>query len=91
MFGVCAECDGRTVGIRRIVGGLFFEVVDVAFVTGHQKRGFGRMIMEALPSWRHDNAPPTTYVSFYERYGFRVRTPESSGMSSMTLRAAQSL
>jgi GNAT superfamily N-acetyltransferase len=96
VFGVCVERDGRVVGIGRIVGdgGLFFEVVDVAVVPVHQKRGLGKMIMDTLTSWLHDNAPPTAYVKliadvgttgFYEKYGFRIRTPESSGMSFMTL------
>ena len=96
VFGVCVERDGRVVGIGRIVGdgGLFFEVVDVAVLPEHQRTGLGKMIMDALTSWLRDNTPPTAYVKliaevgttgFYERYGFRVRTPESSGMSFMTL------
>ena len=102
VFGVCVERDGQVVGIGRIVGdgGLFFEVVDVAVVPEHQRRGLGQMIMDALTSWLRDNAPQDAYVKlisdegttgFYERYGFEVRTPESSGMSFMTLRSAQSL
>jgi hypothetical protein len=52
------------------------------------------MIMNALTSWLRDNAPQDAYVKliadegttgFYEKYGFRIRTPESSGMSFMTL------
>ena len=96
VFGVCVECDGQIVGIGRIVGdgALFFEVVDVAVLPAHQKRGLGTMIMDALTSWLRENAPRGAYVKliadkgttgFYERYGFRIRTPESSGMSFMTL------
>ena len=64
VFGVCVERDGRVVGIGRIVGdgGLFFEVADVAVLPEHQKRGLGRMIMDALASWLCDNTPPTAYV-----------------------------
>ncbi|MDP9409585.1 MAG: hypothetical protein M3Q49_20590 [Actinomycetota bacterium] len=45
-------------------------------------------------SWLRHNAPPTAFVSlvadeglsgFYERYGFRVRTPKSPG-TSLTIR-----
>ncbi len=52
------------------------------------------MVMDALLSWLGGNAPPGAYVQlvaaegttgFYEGYGFRVRTPETSGMSFMTL------
>lgn len=94
VFGVCVESGGRVVGIGRIVGdgGLFFEVVDVTVGPEHQEEGLGAKIVGALMSWLRDNAPPTAYVKliateetteFYERYGFRVRTPESSDISLM--------
>jgi GNAT superfamily N-acetyltransferase len=82
IFGVCVENRGD--------GGLFFEVVDIAVVPEHQKKGLGKMIMDALMSWLTVNAPPTAFVSliaddglsrFYERFGFRVRPPEAPGMS----------
>ena len=96
LFGVCVESGGRVVGIGRIIGdgGLFFQVVDVAVVPEHQGEGLGAMVMDALLSWLRDNASPNAYVQlvaeegttgFYERYGFKVRTPESSGISFMTL------
>ncbi len=96
LFGVCVEREGRVVGIGRVIGdgGLFFQVVDVAVLPGHQKKGLGAKIMEALTSWLGESAPSGAYVqlvadegtcAFYERYGFRVRTPEDSGMSFMTL------
>ena len=95
LFGVRVESGGRVVGIGRIIGdgGLFFQVVDIAVVPEHQRQGLGAMIMGALVSWLHVNAPADAYVQlvanegttmFYEEYGFRVRTPESSGMSFMT-------
>lgn len=94
VFGVCIEGDGEVVGIGRIVGdgGLFFEVVDIAVLPEHQKRGLGAMVMEALMTWLHESAPPTAFVSliadeglpgFYERYGFEVRTQASPGMSQV--------
>ncbi len=96
LFGVCVESDGRVVGIGRIIGdgGLFFQVVDVAILPEHQGEGLGARIMYALMSWLRNNAPTDAYVQliaeegavrFYEIYGFRVRTPEGSGMSFMTL------
>ena len=96
LFGVCVERERQIVGIGRIVGdgALFFEVVDVTVLPSHQRRGLGKMVMDALTSWLRDNAPRDAYVKliaeggttgFYERYGFRTRTPESSGMSFMTL------
>ena len=71
-------------GIGRIIGdgGLFFRVV--AVFPEHQKKGLGAKIMEALTSWLGERAPSGAYVqliagegtsTFYEKYGFRVRTP----------------
>jgi GNAT superfamily N-acetyltransferase len=92
VFGVCVEDRDEVVGIGRVIGdgGLFFEVVDIAVVPEHQKKGLGKMIMDALMSWLTVNAPPTAFVSliadeglsgFYGRYGFRERPPEAPGMS----------
>ncbi len=46
VFGVCVEAEGRVVGIGRILGGggLFFQVVDVAVLPEHQKKGLGAKI-----------------------------------------------
>jgi len=101
VFGVCVENRGEAVGIGRVIGdgGLFFEV-DIAVVPEHQKKGLGKTIMDALTSWLTVNAPPTAFVSliadeglsgFYERYGFRVRSPEAPGMSLKIAREGQSL
>jgi len=95
LFGVCAESGGRVVGIGRIIGdgGLFFQVVDVAVVPEHQGAGLGAAVMDTLMSWLRENASAGAYVQlvaaegttrFYEKYGFRVRTPETSGTSFMT-------
>jgi GNAT superfamily N-acetyltransferase len=92
LFCACVEDRGELVGLGRVIGdgGLFFEVVDIAVVPQHQKKGLGKMIMDALMSWLTVNAPPTAFVSliadeglsgFYERYGFRARPPEAPGMS----------
>jgi GNAT superfamily N-acetyltransferase len=96
VFGVCVEAEGHIVGIGRIIGdgGLFFQVVDVAVLPEHQKKGLGTKIMQALTSWLRENTPSGAYVQliadegtpgFYEKFGFRVRTPESSDMTFMTL------
>lgn len=96
LFGVCVERDEHVVGIGRIIGdgGLFFQVVDVAVLPEHQKKGLGARIIQALKSWLGEHAPSGAYVQliadegttgFYEKYGFRVRMPEDSGMSFMTM------
>jgi len=96
LFGVCVESEGSIVGIGRIIGdgGFFFQVVDVAVVPERQGEGLGARVMDALTSRLRGSASSEAYVQliaaegttgFYERYGFRVRTPEVSGMSFMSL------
>ncbi|MCA8279669.1 GNAT family N-acetyltransferase [Burkholderia cepacia] len=92
LFSVVAYCDGVPVGIGRVIGdgGCFFEIVDIAVLPAHQKKGVGDLIMRALMGYVHENAPPTAYVSlmadhgtpkFYERYGFQPSSlPEKAGM-----------
>jgi hypothetical protein len=69
LFGVCVESDERVVGIGRIIGdgGLFFQVVDVAFVPEHQREELGAMVMDTLMSWLRDNASTDAYVQLIRR------------------------
>lgn len=94
LFAVCAVREGATVGMGRVVGdgGVCFDIVDVAVLLAHQKRGVGHLIMTALMRYIHETARPTAWVNlmagpgvapFYERYGFEIRGPERPGMSFM--------
>lgn len=92
LFSVVAYWESAPVGIGRVIsdGGCFFEIVDIAVLPAHQKKGVGDLIMRALMRYIHENAPPTAYVSlmadhgtpkFYERYGFQPSVlPEKAGM-----------
>ncbi|UTV58497.1 GNAT family N-acetyltransferase [Burkholderia arboris] len=92
LFSVVAYWGSVPVGIGRVIGdgGCFFEIVDIAVLPAHQKKGVGDLIMRALMRYIHENAPPTAYVSlmadhgtpkFYERYGFQPSVPpEKAGM-----------
>lgn len=92
IFGVMVFLEDRPVGIGRIIGdgGCFFEITDMAVLPEHQKKGIGKMIMDALVNWLNRNAPSTAYVSlmadhgtpnFYARFGFTMaELPKSSGM-----------
>ncbi|WP_175965594.1 GNAT family N-acetyltransferase [Burkholderia sp. BCC0322] len=92
LFSVVAYCDGVPVGIGRVIGdgGCFFEIVDIAVLPAHQKKGVGDQMMRALMGYIHEHAPPTAYVSlmadhgtpkFYARYGFQPSLlPEKAGM-----------
>ena len=93
LFGVVVYHKETPVGIGRVVGdgGCFFEVVDIAVIPAHQKRGVGDLIMKAIMNYIHETAPSTAYVSlmadhhtphFYERYGFKLsEMPKAAGMS----------
>lgn len=92
IYGVVVYSDDRPVGIGRIIGdgGCFFEIVDIAVLPAHQKKGVGVLIMEALVMYLKNNAPSTAYVSlmadhgtphFYEKFGFTLaEMPKSAGM-----------
>ena len=92
LFSVVAYWGEIPVGIGRIIGdgGCFFQIVDIAVVPEHQKKGLGDLIMRSLMAWIHANCPPTAYVSlmahhgtpeFYKRYGFvATELPQSTGM-----------
>lgn len=92
LFGVCVIYEGSAVGIGRVIGdgGLFFDIVDMAVVEAHQKRGLGEMIMNALLSYIDTHARPTSIIClmanrgvapFYEKFGFKARDPDMPGMN----------
>ncbi len=92
LFAVTVFCENAPVGIGRVVGdgGCFFEIVDLAVLPEHQKKGVGQLIMDATMSYLLEHAPSSAYVSlmadhgtpaFYERFGFRrAEAPDASGM-----------
>jgi GNAT superfamily N-acetyltransferase len=92
LYAVTVYFDETPIGIGRIIGdgGCFFEVTDMAVLPEHQGKGVGRLIMEALVNWLHNNAPETAFVSlfadhgtpeFYRKFGFtQAELPKSSGM-----------
>jgi GNAT superfamily N-acetyltransferase len=86
LYSVVIYSGSTPVGIGRVIGdgGCFFEIVDVAVLPEHQKKGAGHLIMQSLMAYIHANALPTAYVSlmadhgtpkFYERYGFEASLP----------------
>ena len=92
LFGVTVFYQNEPVGIGRVVGdgGCFFQIVDVAVLPDHRRKGVGKLIMEALTAYICEHAPRSAYVSlmadhgtpgFYEKFGFaRAEMPKSAGM-----------
>lgn len=80
---------GETVGMARVVGdgGTVYHICDMAVHPGHQGRGLGSRLMDAVMDHVHDHAPETAYVNlladvdgFYERWGFERTAPATKGM-----------
>ena len=91
LFGICVVHNEAVVGIGRVIGdgGLFYDIVDVAVVVEHQRRGVGKMIMHGLMAYIDVNARPSSLVClmankgiapFYEKYGFKARETDMPGM-----------
>lgn len=92
LFAVTVICEGEAIGIGRVIGdgGCFFEIVDIAVLPQHHKKGVGKRIMEALMAYIYEHAPKSAYVSliadhgtpsFYENFGFtRAELPKSAGI-----------
>jgi ribosomal protein S18 acetylase RimI-like enzyme len=92
LYAVCIMHEGTAIGIGRVIGdgGLFYDIVDIAVVAEHQKKGIGKMIMDALMAYIHAHAPATALITlqsnkgvapFYERYGFKARDADMPAMN----------
>jgi GNAT superfamily N-acetyltransferase len=91
LFAVTVVFRGEPIGIGRVIGGgCFFEIVDIAVLPRHHKKGVGKLIMEALMAYIYEDAPESAYVSlmadhgtpaFYEKFGFtKAELPNAAGM-----------
>ena len=84
--------DGVIVSMGRVVGdgGWYFLIADMATLPGHQRRGLGGAVLDALLADIRDRAPAGAYVTLtadppgralYESRGFRDVAPGRTGMS----------
>jgi len=94
LHSVCVEHSGNVVGIGRVIGdgGLFYDIVDIAVIAEHQRKGVGGMVMRSLMRYIDTHAPATALIcllanynvaGFYEKFGFQIRDP---GMPAMIIR-----
>jgi GNAT superfamily N-acetyltransferase len=90
-FSVCAELDGRAVGMGRVIGdgGLHYYIADVVVEPACQRRGIGTAIVHALGAWLDTLPHPNTFVGvfatdgtrrFYERLGYRAQGIDGPAM-----------
>ena len=92
LFAVTVFYGGEPIGLGQVIGdgGCFFELVDIAVVPEHQKKGVGKRIMDALMTYIYKHAPESAYVSlmadhgtldFYAKFGFtKTQAPHAAGM-----------
>ena len=92
LFAVTVFDRDEPIGIGRVIGdgGCFFEIVDIAVLPEHQKKGVGKLIMDALMTYIYEHAPERAYVSlmadhgtpdFYRKFGFtKAQAPHAAGM-----------
>ena len=92
LFAVTVFLETEPIGIGRVIGdgGCFFELVDIAVMPEQQKKGVGKLIMDALMTYICEHAPKSAYISlmadhgtpdFYAKFGFtKARAPYAAGM-----------
>ena len=91
LFNVIAVCDGKVVGMGRLVGdgAMYYYLQEIIVLPEYQGCGIGKSIVNRLLKYIKDNSIPGTNVSigltavkgkesFYEKFGFNVH---SQGMS----------
>ena len=88
---VIRDRSGAAVGMGRVIGdgGCFFQVVDMAVMPEHQRRGLGDAILARLLERLRAAAPSDAWVSLfadppgrrlYARHGFAPTEPDQVGM-----------
>lgn len=91
IYGVSIMKDKTTVGMGRIIGDgyCFLQIVDIAVLPEHQKKGLGKLIMNYLMEFIKKNTNNDCYISLiadgsakylYEKFGFMTTYPKSIGM-----------
>lgn len=85
------QATTKTVGMGRVIGdgACFFQIVDMAVLPEHQRKGLGAAILDRL-LWRlRTEVPEGANVSLladpparalYQRFGFEFSAPHSVGM-----------
>lgn len=91
LFSITIYHQDQAIGMGRVIGdgGCFYQIVDIAVMKEHQKKGLGKAIMQQLMSYLDHHAPRSAYVSLiadlpadqlYQQFGFAYTTPRSVGM-----------
>lgn len=92
LFAVQIIHEGVAIGMGRVIGdgGTAFQVVDIAVLPDHQRKGLGKLIMKEISDYLARTVPETGYVSLiadgpakdlYAQFGFAPTAPASIGMA----------
>lgn len=92
LYNVTAFCDGKAVGMGRLVGdgAMYWYIQDVAVLPEHQGHGIGKNIVKKLLQYvyLHTSAGTFTTVGliaakdkdgFYEKLGFKAMPDDNCG------------
>ena len=84
LFSFCAERDGQTVGMARVIGdgAISYHIQDLIVLPEYQRKGIGTVLMDAVMEGIDKQAPAGARITlfaapglepFYSRYGFVER------------------
>ena len=93
LFNVSAICDGKVVGMGRLVGdgAMYWYLQEIVVLPEYQGKGIGKSIVNRLIEYIKSTAIPGTIIDvgltavkgkepFYEKFGFSIR---STGMGNL--------
>lgn len=93
LFNVSAICDGKVVGMGRLVGDgvMYWYLQEIIVLPEYQGKGIGKSIVSRLIEYIKSAALPGSVIdvgltavkgkeSFYEKFGFSIR---STGMGQL--------
>ena len=92
LYHITACCDGKTVGMGRLVGdgAMYWYIQDMAVLPEYQGRGIGKNIVERLLQHVYQNTLDGSFTTvglmaaqgkegFYEKLGFKAMPDDNSG------------
>lgn len=91
LFSICVMSQWEVIGCARVIGdgGMYFYIQDIIVIPEFQGKGVGKLIMDRVMDFLNTNAYTGSFVGlmaapgtvkFYEKYGFKERPIDGSGM-----------
>ncbi|MEX2234035.1 MAG: GNAT family N-acetyltransferase [Cyclobacteriaceae bacterium] len=97
LFSVCVEDGNNLVGMGRVVGdnAIYLHIQDVIVHPDFQRKGIGKLIMEALLKYADQVAGTNTNIGlmcskgreeFYTAFGFSIRPSDKFGAGMIMIK-----